>query len=81
MSGELYKTDLERRLYDTEGDRPTAARRRKRLGWFASILGLVGGFGLAYWAVRRRRGNSRGIGAGRPGDPSSDMGPDDDIAA
>lgn len=49
-SRDLYKTDLERRLYAAE-----PARRKGRVGWVASLLGVVGGFGLAYWLYRRSR--------------------------
>ena len=54
---ELYKTDLERHLYAVEPERRPAKRRGLR--WMASVLGMVSGFGLAYWLYRR-------TGAARP---------------
>lgn len=79
---DLYTTDLERRLYDPESDRPVADARRGRrggrggLGWLASLVGVAGGFGLAYWLVRRQRHR-----AARPRDPSQELGTDDDDLA
>ena len=73
---DLYQTDLERRLYDPESDRPVADGRRGGrggLGWLASLVGIAGGFGVAYWLVRRRRDR-----AARPRDPSHELGADDD---
>ena len=73
---DLYKTDLERRLYDPDSDRPTAGGRRGGLGWLASLVGIAGGFGFAYWLVRRQRNR-----AARPRDPAYEQGADDDDLA
>lgn len=64
---DLYKTDLERHLYAVEPERRPA--RGRGLRWMASALGMVGGFGLAYWLYHR-------AGAARP--PRRPEFPEDD---
>ncbi len=54
-SQELYKTDLERRLYGEEPERSGGSGLRRT----ASLLGVLTGLGLAYWLYRRVRDRSR----------------------
>lgn len=54
-SRDLYKTDLERRLYVAGSEGPEVGRRRGGWRWVASLLGAVGGLGLGYWLYRRAR--------------------------
>ncbi|MBI4513580.1 MAG: hypothetical protein HY702_05660 [Gemmatimonadetes bacterium] len=59
-SRDLYKTDLERRLWAAEGQGQGPGDRgsgRKRRGWkwAFSILGGLGALGVSFWLYRRAR--------------------------
>lgn len=70
-SRDLYKTDLERRLWAAEGEakRPgerSSGRRRRGLKWALSILGGLGALAISYWLYRRRRTSRRASEAVEP---------------